>query len=236
MVGLSNDIIYIFVGLILSDGNIEYRSTKGKEKKIDRDLVLVNSRFRFKQSMIHVSYLLYVFILLSHYCISPPKIKKETVKGKQYFLIEFLTRSLPVFTLLRHKFYVGRVKIIPSDIYDYISYESLAHIIMCDGSHMQGGGVVLNLHNFTIKELVLLINVLKIKFDLDCNLHKIGGLSGVLLSNASLDIAFHDIKNKIKCLKNNMFFYINKYINYKDLYKDLKEIEFEKIKNDYLNK
>ncbi|KAG0672709.1 cytochrome c oxidase subunit 1 [Pichia californica] len=172
MVGLSNDIIYIFVGLILSDGNIEYRSTKGKEKKIDRDLVLVNSRFRFKQSMIHVSYLLYVFILLSHYCISPPKIKKETVKGKQYFLIEFLTRSLPVFTLLRHKFYVGRVKIIPSDIYDYISYESLAHIIMCDGSHMQGGGVVLNLHNFTIKELVLLINVLKIKFDLDCNLHK----------------------------------------------------------------
>ncbi|OXT14591.1 hypothetical protein B9K06_25575 [Bacillus sp. OG2] len=197
MVGLSNDIIYIFVGLILSDGNIEYRSTKGKEKKIDRDLVLVNSRFRFKQSMIHVSYLLYVFILLSHYCISPPKIKKETVKGKQYFLIEFLTRSLPVFTLLRHKFYVGRVKIIPSDIYDYISYESLAHIIMCDGSHMQGGGVVLNLHNFTIKELVLLINVLKIKFDLDCNLHKSRKAYTIYIKKESMERLYLGIKDYI---------------------------------------
>lgn len=195
MVGLSNDIMYIFVGLILSDGNIEYRSTKSK--KIDRDLVLVNSRFRFKQSMKHVSYLLYVFSLLSHYCISLPKIKKETVKGKQYFLIEFITRSLPVFTLLRHKFYVGRVKIIPSDIYDYISYESLAHIIMCDGSHMEGGGVVLHLQNFTIKELVLLINVLKIKFDLDCTLHKSRKANTIYIKKESMERLYLGIKDYI---------------------------------------
>lgn len=172
MVGISNRILFILVGLILSDGNLEYKSTKGKEKKIDKNLVLVNSRFRFKQSMIHVSYLLYVFSLLSHYCISPPKLKEEIVKGRKYLLIEFMTRSLPIFTILRQKFYNGRVKIVPSDIYDYVSYESLAHIIMSDGSHMEGGGLVLHLQNFTIKELVLLLNVFKIKFDLDCTLHK----------------------------------------------------------------
>lgn len=82
MMGTSDRILFILVGLILSDGTLEFRSTKGKSKMIDKDIVLVNSRFRFKQSIIHTSYLLYVYSLLSHYCISSPKIKIEKVKGK----------------------------------------------------------------------------------------------------------------------------------------------------------
>lgn len=197
MVGLSNRVLFILVGLILSDGNLELKSTKGKEKKIDKDIVLVNSRFRFKQSMIHVSYLLYVFSLLSHYCVSPPKLKEERKKGKTYVLIEFMTRSLPVFTILRHKFYNGRVKIIPSDIYDYISYESLAHIIMSDGSHMEGGGLVLHLQSFTLKELILLLNVFKIKFDLDCTLHKSRDRNTIYIKKESVEKLYLCIKEFI---------------------------------------
>lgn len=197
MVGIPNRILFILVGLILSDGYLEYKSTKGKDKKIDKNLVLVNSRFRFKQSMIHVSYLLYVFSLLSHYCVSPPKLKEEIVKGKKYTLIEFMTRSLPIFTILRQKFYNGRVKIIPLDIYDYISYESLAHIIMSDGSHMEGGGLVLHLQNFTIKELILLLNVFKIKFDLNCTLHKSRKNNTIYVKKESMNKLYFCIKDYI---------------------------------------
>ncbi|OUM56055.1 hypothetical protein BVG19_g5720 [[Candida] boidinii] len=83
-----------------------------------------------------------------------------------------MTRALPCITLLRYKFYNGRIKIIPEDIYDYLNYESLAHMIMCDGSLSKGSGIILNLQSFTTKELILLMNVFKIKFDIDCTLHK----------------------------------------------------------------
>ncbi len=83
-----------------------------------------------------------------------------------------MTRALPCMTLLRYKFYNGRIKIIPEDIYDYLSYEGLAHMIMCDGSLSKGSGIILNLQAFTTKELILLMNVFKIKFDMNCTLHK----------------------------------------------------------------
>jgi heme/copper-type cytochrome/quinol oxidase subunit 1 len=197
MMGTSDRILFILVGLILSDGTLEFRSTKGKSKMIDKDIVLVNSRFRFKQSIIHTSYLLYVYSLLSHYCISSPKIKIEKVKGKKYCLLEFMTRSLPIFTVLRNKFYNGRVKIIPSDIYDFISYEGLAHIIMSDGSHMEGGGLLLHLQNFTAKELIYFSNILKIKFDLNCTLHKSRNKYAIYIKKESMDRLYLGVKDYI---------------------------------------
>ncbi|GMM32650.1 intron-encoded DNA endonuclease aI5 alpha (mitochondrion) [Martiniozyma asiatica (nom. inval.)] len=88
-----------------------------------------------------------------------------------FYSMEFMTRSLPCFTMLRNKFYSGRVKMVPLDMYDYINYESMAHMMMGDGSLKKGGGTMLNLQSFTVKELVTLINVFKMKFDLDCTLH-----------------------------------------------------------------
>lgn len=198
MMGVSDRVLFILVGLILSDGTLEFKSTKGKKsKKIDKDIVLVNSRFRFKQSIIHASYLLYVYSLLLHYCISPAKIKREKVKGKYYTLLVFYTRSLPIFTLLRKKFYNGRVKIIPSDIYDFISYESLAHIIMGDGSHMEGGGLVLHLQNFTAKELIFLKDILKLKFDLNCTLHRSRDRFTIYVKTDSMDKLYLGVKDYI---------------------------------------
>ncbi|GGQ40342.1 hypothetical protein GCM10010275_72580 [Streptomyces litmocidini] len=42
---------------------------------------------------------------------------------------------------------------------------------MGDGSYTHKG-VTLNLQSFTVKELILLINVFYIKFDIKCTLHK----------------------------------------------------------------
>ena len=43
---------------------------------------------------------------------------------------------------------------------------------MCDGALMKGGGIVFHLQNYTLKELIYFANILNIKFNLDCTLHK----------------------------------------------------------------
>lgn len=169
IVNIPNNIFYIIVGILLTDGTIEYNSKKNIHNK---NIIDINSRFRLKQSIIHSEYLIYVYLLLSHYCISPPKLKIDKVKGKSYYQLEFYTRALPCFTILRKHFYNGRIKIIPNDLYDLLNYESLAHIIMCDGSFVKGGGIYLNLQSFKLKELIFIINIFNIKFNLDCTLHK----------------------------------------------------------------
>lgn len=179
MINLPDDIYYILSGIILSDGYIKTTFNNKTRKFIkgeympQRDGAKVsfvpllkttyNSRFSLKQSIQHIEYLLYTYNKLAHYCISPPKIKVEPLKGKLFTAITFDTRALPCFSTLRDTFYQGRTKIIPENIYDLINYESLAHMIMGDGSLSRGSGLILNFQSYTVKELILLINVFKIK-------------------------------------------------------------------------
>lgn len=181
MVNIPNNKLYAIVGILLSDGYIESRNSKIDSYskvanktglKDSNNIVLFNSRFGFKQSIKHIRYLKYVFDIFTPYCTNNPRFIKTNLKGKMFYGVELKTRALPCFTVLRNKFYQGRVKIIPHDIYDYLTYESIAHIIMGDGSFQVGGGLVLNLQSFTTKELIFLMNILKIKFDLNCTLHK----------------------------------------------------------------
>ena len=181
MVNIPNNILFPLVGLMISDGYIEYKSRRTlnsinikniKVKTNENKLYSrINCRFRFKQSIEHSEYLFYVFNIISPYCISYPKLVKTRLNRKDFYGIEIITRALPCFTVLRDIFYKGRIKIIPENLYDLITYEGLAHIIMGDGSY-KFKGISLNLQSYTVKELILFINVLKIKFDIDCTLHK----------------------------------------------------------------
>lgn len=183
MVNIPNRLVYILSGLIISDGYIEYSSKLNLENSIfncNKEKIKYNKnglltehscRFRFKQKLDNFDYLWYVYNLLSHYCISLPFYKDSKLKNKIFPSVEFVTIALPCFSLLKRIFYKNRIKIIPNNIYDLINYESLAHIIMGDGSYTHKG-VTLNLQSFTVKELILLINVFYIKFDIKCTLHK----------------------------------------------------------------
>jgi len=97
---------------------------------------------------------------------------KYTVKRQKTFVgIEFVTRSLPFLLVLYRKFYVKGKKIVPLDLYDLLTYRGLAHWIMGDGQTSKGG-MYLNTQAFTLKECVLIINVLILKFDLNPKLHR----------------------------------------------------------------
>ena len=84
------------------------------------------ARLFLKQSLARIEYLLFVFMILQHYCKSYPKLVKTQIKGREFYGIEITTRAIPCFTQLRDIFYRGRIKIIPENLYDLLTYEGLA--------------------------------------------------------------------------------------------------------------
>ena len=146
----------VIIGLLLSDGWLTYASKTNK-----------NARLGFKQSLYHYSYALFVFNQLFHYCNSMPHLTTGIRKGKTFYGLEFFTRSLPCFTELHSLFYHNGVKVIPEKIFDLLTPEALAHWIMGDGQ-ARPYGLVLCTDSYSVKDVVKLINVLIIKYRLEC--------------------------------------------------------------------
>jgi hypothetical protein len=129
------------------------------------------ARFGFKQSIDKFEYFYFVFSILSHYCSSYPYLVKTKFKGSTFFGVSMVTRTLPCFTNLYDLFYKKKTKVVPSNLFDILTYEGLAHWICGDGTFVRGGGMRLQTQSFTVQECVFIINVLIIKFNLKCSLH-----------------------------------------------------------------
>ena len=76
---------------------------------------------------------------------------------------------MPCFTELYSLFYPSGVKVIPNNIYELLTPVALAHVIMGDGSR-QRHGLILCTDSYSVSDIVRLINVLIIKYRLDCTL------------------------------------------------------------------
>jgi hypothetical protein len=147
----------IITGLILSDGWITF----SKHSK--------NARIGFKQSADRASYVLFVFNLLSHYCGSSPQRTAGVRAGKPYYGLQFFTRAMPCINNLYSLFYPKSVKIIPHNIYELLTPVALAHLIMGDGVAISSGLLICT-DSFSIKDTVRLLNVLIIRYRLECTL------------------------------------------------------------------
>jgi hypothetical protein len=150
----------VMVGLILGDASLQFASKAHK-----------NARLSLTQSLAHFSYLWHVFTILSHYCSNSPIFRSGVVKGYRFFGVYFQTRALPCFTELYSLFYVNGVKIVPEDIFNLLTPAALAHWICCDGS-VQRHGLILCTDSYTIQDVNRLLNVLILKFQLDCILRE----------------------------------------------------------------
>lgn len=148
----------VIIGLMLSDGWITFSSKHSK-----------NARIGFKQSVDRASYVLFVFNILSHYCGSSPQLTTGIRSGKGYYGLQFFTRAMPCITELYFIFYHKGVKSIPHNIYELLTPIALAHWIMGDGV-AKTTGLVLCTDSYSIQDTVRLLNVLIIRYKLECTL------------------------------------------------------------------
>ena len=148
----------VIIGLLLSDGWISLSSKYSK-----------NARIGFKQSADRASYVWYVFNLLSHYCGSSPQLTTGVRSGKRYYGLQFFTIAMPCITELYYLFYPESVKSIPFNIYELLTPIALAHWLMGDGVATKTGLVICT-DSYSIKDTVRLMNVLMIRYRLNCTL------------------------------------------------------------------
>lgn len=148
----------IIVGLILSDGYLEKSN--------------LSARLVFKQSLVKCKYVLNVFMTLHHYSKSIPAFYKGIRNETITYAVGFKTRSLPCFNEIYDLFYKDKIKQIPDNIYDLLTPIAIAHWIMGDGAKLNKG-LILCTDSYTVQEVLKLMNVLKIKYDINSTLQGI---------------------------------------------------------------
>jgi len=166
---LSSFHLGVMVGVLLGDAYIR----KGGDNR--------NARILFGQSLVNFPYLWFVFTLLSPYCAGLPYLDSSVIKGVRHYRAMFTTRTYTVMNELYDMFYVEGIKVVPQEIYHLLSPVALAHWISCDGAGIKQGGLLLCTDGFTVSEVCKLMNVLMIRYGLNCTLQYYAGLPRIYI-------------------------------------------------------
>src|SRR5438093_7584123 len=110
----------------------------------------------------------------------------QLLKGGRYPCVQFVTRTDPVFSRWRDRFYRDRRKIVPSDIEDLLSPDSIAVWLMDDGT-AERSGVSFQTHGFEIEEAHLLAKAMRSRFELETSVMRNKGAGIVYVHRKSLD-------------------------------------------------
>lgn len=176
----------ICIGLMLSDGFIGKANNRS-----------INARLQLNQSLAHWDVVYYSFTHLAMYCGSLSYLYVRYRKNKSnLYSLTFRTLSLPAFTDLHNLFYINGHHIIPFDLYHYFNEISLAYWIMGDGAQIsrKQGGLILGTDAFTIKEVVYLMNVLLIKYNIESTLKLHDNKPRIYIKGKSMNIVSELVK------------------------------------------
>lgn len=158
ILNLTTRVKKIIIGLLLSDGWLQKSGHW-------------NPRFGLKQSMKNFVFIWIVYNELAYLCSNFPYSGKNILRGKLFFNISFQTRQLNCFNEIHNIFYENNKKVIKPILFDYLDFLVLSYWIQGDGNKHRKG-LVLNTQSYTLKEVILLINILIIKFNLNPRLQK----------------------------------------------------------------
>lgn len=161
----SMDILSIIFGSLLGDAFAENRKQGN------------GTRICFYQEASHLSYLIYLHKLISNlgYCnINLPKSHTRLGKGGVIRKIcRFNTWTYSSFNWIHELWYINGIKIVPQNIYQYLTPLALAIWIMDDGTK-SNKGLKLATNSFSFSDCNLLVKVLNDNFNLKSSVQSAG--------------------------------------------------------------
>lgn len=179
----------VVTGELLGDGHISY-------DPIRKPLTNARLEFTFAAKILHyVNYL--KFNVLAPICTSsePTPWSNSKLENKEPTQYWFSTKRLPVLTSLHSVWYKeieGKfIKILPHNIEELLTPIALAHWIMGDG-YFTEGSLKICTDNFTKDEVLKLIEVLSVKYDIKATINKRTNPDGAIkwrirISKTSMD-------------------------------------------------
>ncbi len=183
----NEDVLSVIIGSLLGDGYGNKRSGEGV-------------RICYRQSIKHKEYLfwLYTFFYNRGYTSNlQPRQYRRTIKGvegKVYYGYEFNTFTFRSFNWIHKMFYNNGRKVVPVNIYEYLTPLALAVWIMVDGGRANYG-IRIATNSFDLKEVELLNETIKSKYNLETTIQKIWikNQYSIYIKNQSVN----DLKNII---------------------------------------
>lgn len=125
-----------------------------------------NPRIRFEQSIKNIKNIWYLFHQLSLLINAYPILQKIKLIGKIFFSLAFRTQRLKCLNEIYNLFFNNKIeKYINTNLFHYFDYVVLAHWIKSDRSK-SGKGITLCTDSFTLKEVVTLINIILLKYNI----------------------------------------------------------------------
>ena len=177
----NNDILSQLVGHLLGDGTICYTRTS------------VTPYFVFTQTIKRFEYIWHVYLTLSPYCGRVPLFNPGLRKGIPYPFIQVMTRSYPALIPLHELFYLvsvngsNYIKVITTDLLQYLNPISLAYWAMDDGSRTPSG-FYFHTEGFTFKDCYLLVAMLHFRFGLFSTIQQHAGKPMIKIAGKSMPL------------------------------------------------
>ena len=109
----------------------------------------------------------------------------QRLNGRLYPCVQFVTRTDPVFSEWRFRFYEGRRKIVPADISSFVTPVSIAVWLMDDGT-ADRAGVTFQTHSFELDEVERFAALLRVRFEIEASVMRNKGKWILYVPKASL--------------------------------------------------
>lgn len=158
--------IDLIIGSLLGDARLECRSNGIRYP--------ISARLKIHHSDKQKDYVFWKYSVLQNIILKGPrriKVWHDPKRNKDHYSWYFHTKTLSELGNLYHYFYKNNDKILPEDVFSFLTPMVLAIWFMDDGSNV-GNGFTISTHCFAMKDQLRIIDFLKNKYSITVTIVK----------------------------------------------------------------